>query len=357
VADRAAKKVAVTLAAVGAVARLTKLIAVTALALSATAACGGGSSGSSTDKSSAPALTKVTLTLNWIPYGEHAPFYYGVKKGIFAGQGIKVEISPGTGSGNTLQQVAQQKTDFGWVDTPPLAKGVSAGMKVKSVGVFLQKGPSSIEYLSDKGISKPSDLKGKSIGGTPGDALYALFPAWLKANGLSKDDVKVIDLDAPAKIPALAEGKVDAIMGFFHDQTPTIENKTGKKVSYLLYSEWGMNLLGTGLVVGEDTLKSKPDLVRRFVKATQQSWAAAAKDVPGAVDAMVGVAERTPPKDVMVKQLTLAVGLLGDPTTPGVDDQARWTETINLMSKYGGLRQAADPSAYWDPSFAAKVGL
>jgi NitT/TauT family transport system substrate-binding protein len=232
---------------------------------------------------------------------------------------------------------------------------VSAGMKVKSVGVFLQKGPSSIEFLADKGINKPSDLKGKSIGGTPGDALYALFPAWLKANGLSKDDVKVVDLDAASKISALAEGKVDAIMGFFHDQGPTIENKTGKKVNYLVYSDWGMNLLGTGLVVSEDTLKNKADLVRRLVRATQQSWAAAAKDIPAAVEAMAGVAEQAPAKEVMVKQLTLAVGLLGDASNPGVDDEAKWTETINLMSRYGGLQQPGVPSTYWDPSFATKA--
>jgi ABC-type nitrate/sulfonate/bicarbonate transport system substrate-binding protein len=327
----------------------TALVAV----LIGAAACGGGSS--STKNTGDAGKTKVSLTLNWVPYGEHAPFYYGARKGIFAAQGIDLDIRSGTGSGNTIQQVAQQKTDFGWADTPPLAKGVSAGMKVKSVGVFLQKGPSSIEYLSDKNISRPSDLKGKTIGGTPGDALYALFPAWLKANGLAKDDVKVVDLDAASKISALAEGTVDAIMGFFHDQGPTIENKTGKKVSYLLYSDWGMNLLGTGLVVNEDTMKNKKDLVRRMVKATQQSWAAAARDIPGAVDSMVGVAEQAPPKEVMVKQLRLAVGLLGDAANPGVDDAAKWTETINLMARYGGLQQANPPDTYWDPSFATKV--
>jgi ABC-type nitrate/sulfonate/bicarbonate transport system substrate-binding protein len=330
--------------------RLTKSLAIGLVAVVAAAACGGGGSGAAQKTG----RTKVSLTLNWLPYGEHAPFYFGVKKGIFAAQRIDLEIRSGTGSGNTIQQVAQQKTDFGWADTPPLAKGVSAGMKVKSVGVFLQKGPSAIEYLSDRNISKPSDLKGKTIGGTPGDALYALFPAWLKANGLAKEDVRVVDLDAAGKISALAEGRVDAIMGFFHDQGPTIENKTGKKVSYLLYSDWGMNLLGPGLIAGEDTLKNRKDLVRRMVRATQQSWAAAARDVPDAVDSMVGVAEQAPPREVMVKQLRLAVGLLGDAADPGVDDPAAWARTITLMARYGGLQQASPPDTYWDPSFATR---
>ncbi len=144
--------------------RVTTLAALVALAL-ATAGCGSG--GTKAADSSGQTRTKVTLTLNWVPYGEHAPFYYGLKKGFYSSEGIDLQIRSGTGSGNTIQQVAQQKTTFGWADTPALLKGVSKQMKVKSVGVFLQKGPSSIEFLESKNIKKPADLKGKTVGGTP----------------------------------------------------------------------------------------------------------------------------------------------------------------------------------------------
>jgi NitT/TauT family transport system substrate-binding protein len=334
--------------------RLATVIAFAALLL-APAACGDD-----TKDSSGPAKTqelkKVTLTLNWVPYGEHAPFYYGLKKGYYKAEGIDLEIKPGTGSAATIQQVAQKNTAFGWADTPPLLKGVGTGMKVKSLGVFLQKGPSSIESLADKGISKPSDLKGKTVGGTPGDALYATFPAWLKANGMQPSDVKVVNVDAAAKIPALAEGRVDAIMGFFHDQGPTIEAKTGKKVNYILWAETGLNMLGTGPVVNDETLQKDPDLARKFVKATQKSWAEAAKDIPAAADAMVELAENEPAKEVLVKQLTLAVPLLdlAKAGAPGINDEARWTESIDLMKQYADLKEPGPPSKYWDKAYATK---
>lgn len=295
---------------------------------------------------------KVTLTLNWVPYGEHAPFYYGLKKGFYAAEGIDLTIEAGGGSGKTIQAVAQEQTTFGWADTPPLLKGITTGMKIKSLGVYLQKGPSSIEFLADANIKKPADLKGKKIGGTPGDAMYATFPAWLKVNGLTPEDVTIVNVDAAGKIAALAEGKVDAIMGFFHDQGPTIEAKTGKKVEYLLYADWGMNVLGTGIVVNEATLAQDPAMVKAFVRATQKSWAEAAKDIPGAADAMVDLAENEPAKDVLVKQLTLAIPLLaGD---PGVNTEAKWTETINLMAQHAELKDAGAASKYWDSSYAAK---
>jgi NitT/TauT family transport system substrate-binding protein len=331
----------------------------TVLALAASivlpTACNSAPATPADSDNSAP--TKVTLTLNWVPYGEHAPFYYGLKKGFYKAEGIDLTIKPGNGSGATIQQVGQKNTDFGWADTAPLLKSITSGIKVKSVGVFLQKGPASIESLADKNISKPADLKGKSVGGTPGDALYATFPAWLKANGLAPTDVKLVNVDAAGKIAALADGKVDAIMGFFNDQAATIEGKTGKKVNYLLYADSGLNMLGTGIVVHEDMLTKNPDLVRKFVRATQKSWTEAANDIPGAVNAMAELAENEPAVPVLTKQLTLTIPLLqlDKAGSPGVDAEADWTNTIELMAKYADLKNPGAASKYWDNSFASKA--
>ena len=330
--------------------RIVPLAALAALTL-ALSACGGSAKPVPAGASAAAAMTKVTLTLNWVPYGEHAPFYYGLKKGFYSAEGIDLTIKAGTGSGTTIQQVDQKNTTFGWADTPVLLNSVAKGMKVKSLGVFLQKGPSSVEYLADHGINSPADLKGKKIGGTPGDALYATFPAWLKANGLAPSDVTIVNLDAAGKIAALSEGRVDAIMGFFHDQGPTIEGKTGKTVKYFLYADYGMNLLGTGIVANTDALAQNPDLARRFVRATQKSWAEAAKDIPGAVQAMVGMAPNEPPQTVLTKQLTLCLPLLGS-GTPGVDNASDWTNTVGLISKYGTLKSPGTPDTYWDSAYA-----
>ena len=39
----------------------------------------------------AQAADKVVLMLNWYVYGEHAPFYYGKAKGLYAAEGIRSE--------------------------------------------------------------------------------------------------------------------------------------------------------------------------------------------------------------------------------------------------------------------------
>ena len=54
----------------------------------------------------AQAADKVVLMLNWYVYGEHAPFFYGKEKGLYAAEGIDLEIQEGRGSAVTVQAVA-----------------------------------------------------------------------------------------------------------------------------------------------------------------------------------------------------------------------------------------------------------
>jgi NitT/TauT family transport system substrate-binding protein len=337
-------------------ARLTVSLAVAGVVVAGTAACGQSADPSGPAEGEG-GLTEVTVTLNWVPYGEHAPFYYGVEQGIFEEEGIDLTIQPGNGSGNTVQQVAQRNTDFGWADTPPLANAISSGMPVRSVGVFLQTGPSSVEFFAEQGISEPADLVGKTVGGTPGDAMYGTFPAWLELNGVDPADVTVVNVDAAGKIAALIEGKVDAIQGFHHDQAPTIENQTGEEVDALPFADFGMNLLGTGLVANEKLIADDPELVEAMVRATSRSFLAASEDPDAAVAAMAAGAEQAPDEAVLAAQLAATIELLdlADAPAPGVNTEEQWTDTLTFLSENTDFDGGTTPADFWDGAFGADL--
>ena len=85
----------------------------------------------------AQAADKVVLMLNWYVYGEHAPFYYGKAKGIYAAEGIDLEIQEGRGSAATTQAVAAKTADFGYVDVPTMMRAAIKGAPVIATGVLL----------------------------------------------------------------------------------------------------------------------------------------------------------------------------------------------------------------------------
>ncbi|WP_409491073.1 ABC transporter substrate-binding protein [Amycolatopsis sp. cmx-11-12] len=324
--------------------------AILALLLAATlviAACGTGSD-----------TKAVTLTLNWYPYGEHAPFYYGVKQGIFAKHGIDLKIQAGQGSGKTVQAAAANQTDFGWADTSALAVAVEQGVAVKSVGVFLQTTPASVQFFREKNITKPQDLKGLKVATTAGDALTKTFPAFLKQNGMAETDVQVQNIDPAGKMAAVLAGRADVLLGFASDQGPTIQEKAGKPVSYLRFSEFGLNYYSNGLITSGGTLAKDPDLVKRMVAATAEAWSAAEKDPQAAVDTMKGASQQLPSPTVLLEQFKTTLTLLHTDTTkssgPGVNSAADWKATIDTFLRTGVISKAQDPGAYWEESVAPR---
>jgi NitT/TauT family transport system substrate-binding protein len=303
-------------------------------------------------------LRKVTLMLNWYPYGEHAAFYYGLDKGFFKDAGIDLTIQPGGGSGPTVQAVAAGKVDFGYADTPVLLRAISAGAEVKSIGVFLQTTPAAIQFFADKNIHSVADLKGKSVAGSPGDAAYETFVAVLEANKVPNDSVIRLNVDPAGKLTAVISGRADSLAGFYNDQSPTIEAKSGKKMEQIKYSDHGVNFFSTGMIASDAMLKKDTPLAKDFMHAAQRSWEEAIKHPADAVAAEVKLAENAPTKEVLTKQFDLTVPLLHTPRTkslrPGVNDVKDWEATIATVAKYLSLKDPKKPEAYWDASIAAK---
>ncbi|GGK00120.1 sulfonate ABC transporter substrate-binding protein [Streptomyces camponoticapitis] len=328
------------------------LIGLVPLLLVATA-CGEDGDDTSTSDSGKK-LDKVTLTLNWYPYGEHAPFYYGVKEKIFEKHGIDLEIRAGQGSQKTVQATAAGQTDFGWADTPAVLSGVDQGVDVKSLGVMLQTTPSSVQFFSDQNIKTPADIKGKTVAGTAGDALTKTFPIFLEKNNLKLSDVKIQNTDPAGKIAAVISGKTDALLGYASDQGPTMADKAKKDVEYLRFSEHGLNFYSNGLIAGQKILKQDADLTKRMTTAVSEAWAAAEKAPEPAVAAMEGASEQLPPKAVLTEQFATTMTLLHTESTqgkaPGLNTEADWQETIDIFAEAGLVKNPKAPSDYWDSS-------
>ncbi|MCX5309381.1 ABC transporter substrate-binding protein [Streptomyces sp. NBC_00154] len=332
------------------------LIGVVPLVLLATAC--GGNDASTTTGESGKKLDKVTLTLNWYPYGEHAPFYYGKQQKIFEKHGIDLTIQAGQGSQKTVQATAAGQTDFGWADTPALLAAVDQGVRVKSLGVFLQTTPASVQSFDSKGIGSPADLKGKTIAGTAGDALSKTFPIFLKKNNIDESDVKVQNTDPAGKIAAVISGKTDGLLGYASDQGPTMQDKAKKPVSYLRFSENGLNFYSNGLLAGQKLLASKSELAGRMAQAVSEAWAAAEKAPGPAVAAMDGASEQLPPKNVLAEQFKTTLTLLHTASTegkaPGVNNEADWQQTIDVFAEAGMVAKPKAVGEYWDAKTALK---
>ncbi|MDT0270698.1 ABC transporter substrate-binding protein [Streptomyces sp. DSM 44915] len=327
---------------------LTALVAgAGALAL---AACGGGGG-----EPAAGEGDQVTLQLNWYPYGEHAPFYYGVAEGIFEEHGIALSIEAGQGSARTVQAVGQRDFDFGWADTPAVLANVDAGVDVRSVGAFLQSTPSAVQVFSETGIEEPADLRGRTIAVSAGDAVSLTFPLYLNAVGLAEGDLEQQNLDSAGKNAAMLSGQVDGLIGFAHDQGPTIADRSGKEITYLRYTDAGLNFFSNGLIAHSATIADDPDLVQRMVDATSEAFAAAQESPDAAVAAMDSGDPQLPSAEVLLAQWEATIPLLSTENSagqpPGHTTEADWRGTIEVLAEAGLIEEPRETDVYFDGSF------
>src|SRR3954454_14645819 len=235
----------------------------------------------------ARAADKVVLMINWYVYGEHAPFYYGKEKGIFANEGIDLEIQEGRGSAVTIQAVAAKTVPFGYADVPTMIRAAVKGAPVIAAGVALQKNPMSVMGFAEKNIRKPEDLKGKTVATTPGDSMSQIWPLFLKKTGLKESEFRIVSGDATTKLNAVINGQADLLLGYVMDQSMKIKDATGKNVFPIKFADYGVNLVSSGIITHKDVVKDNPDLVRRMMKASTNAIIAASKDPKAAAQSIL----------------------------------------------------------------------
>ncbi len=122
----------------------------------------------------ATAQDAVTFRLNWYMGGLHVPFYYGKEKGFYKEEGIDLTINEGRGSGAAVQLVANGEDTFGLADAGAVIAGRAKGAPVKVIMSLFRTSNLSVTCAQDANVRSLTDLYGKKVAVTAGDALHQM---------------------------------------------------------------------------------------------------------------------------------------------------------------------------------------
>lgn len=226
----------------------------------------------------AGAADDVTLALDWIVNGTHAGYFAALDKGWYEAEGLSVKIGRGFGSGDTVKRVGTKNVTFGVNDTGAMIAGRSReNIPVRAVYMVYGQAALGLLYLEDSGIKTPKDLEGRKVGRSARGASVVMFPGFLAANHLDRSKIEEVVVDGATFLPLLLSRKVDAVLeqslhlGRFQAQA----TKQGLTVKPMRFSDFGLVAYGNTISTHDDTIKDKPDLIRRFLRATEKGlkWA------------------------------------------------------------------------------------
>ncbi len=316
--------------------------------------CGQAAAADAPSAAAAAKTEAVTLRVDWLFNATHAPFFLGLAKGWYRQAGIDLTLKEGRGSGSVVQLVGNQSDTFGFAGADAVVRAVNNSIPIIAVASIMPKNSDTMFVLRSAGITRPEDLKGRTIATTPGGTSDALLPAFLAGAGLAKGDVTIVPVDAAMKAQLVLQGRADAaaLPSWAGGRFDAVGGATG-----FPFADYGVQVVGYSIVTNTETAKANPDLVTRFVAATMRAWGYAARNQDEALAALEkGSAEQMRPNMAASNRRELPEVLKWvAPAVPGkpfgMQNEADWEAMLKQLVRYGVIKEARPVGQYLTNDF------
>jgi NitT/TauT family transport system substrate-binding protein len=209
-------------------------------------------------------LQAVAVQLNWYAEAEHGGVYQADVDGIYKDAGFKVEIRPGGRATPVAAEVVLGRADFAITNADDVVLFRAAGSDIVALMTALQDNPRCIMTRKDANVTTWDDLKGMTLQRQEGQG----FVEFLRAKGKLEG---VQEVPYHGSVSNLVSDPKIAIQGYSFAE-PFLAKEAGADVSLLMVSDLGWNPYSSVLVTRGELIKSKPEMVAKFVEATTKGW-------------------------------------------------------------------------------------
>lgn len=280
---------------------------------------------------------KVVLRINFTPWGMHAQYFGGRAQGFYTEEGIDLEIRPPAAGQQNEVFIATGREQFGVTNADAFVKAKGSGLPIVAVMADQPDNPFSVITPQKASITTPEKMKGMKLAWFQANVMGLIEPVLAKG-GLTRKDVEFVSVARGAEVQMLAAGQVDGLFGYSFGQALTLEGK-GFPVNVMPVRDYGVQFYGTVIYTNEALLKSNPDLVKRFVRATIKSLIWTHDNIEQAMKEIVAV---SPDRDLKLesRKLRMIYELYNSPDYAerfGLMNDAKWQSSIDILASGGDL--------------------
>jgi NitT/TauT family transport system substrate-binding protein len=197
------------------------------------------------------------------------PVWVAENKGYFQEEGLNVKIIGfDSGKASLDSMLINQDVDICTVaQTPIVFHSFSRNDFVIIAAMVYSDNDVKVLTRQDRGIVKPSDLRGKKVGITIGSTGQFFLDLFLTHNDVLYSEVEAIDFD-PSQLPqALADGRVDAIVTW-EPHILNAEELLGEEA--LILPSVGIYREDFYFVTSKDFVQNNPETLEKFIKAIER---------------------------------------------------------------------------------------
>ncbi len=219
----------------------------------------------------APAFAqdKITFATNWKAQAAHGGFYQAVADGTYKRYGLDVTIQPGGPQVNNRPLLPAGRIDF--LMTGNLLHSfdnVKNGVPTVVVAAMFQKDPQALIAHPGQGYERFEALKGAPVALIAKDGQFSWWQ-WLKVtHGFRDEALKPYNYNLG---PFLANKRAIQ-QGYSVAEPIYVENQGKFKPVVHLLADHGFSTYSTVIEARQETVKTRPELVQRFVDASILGW-------------------------------------------------------------------------------------
>lgn len=235
------------------------------LTLSLGVGCSSGGSKKTTETISK--YEPVNLSVAYMPnMGSASALVSGIEQGIFEEYGINITLTQFAGGPASIAAMASGDIDIAQIGHGAHALCIEGEAKVFAIDALSLS--DAVLANKDKGIEKIEDLKGKKVAVQAGTSSEIILDFALKAAGMSKDDLEIVQMEASGMVSAMISGGVDACATWEPSSTVIMQN-LGEKCIKLAGNEEFLEIatFPSGFITTDRFVNENREVLVRFATA------------------------------------------------------------------------------------------
>jgi len=296
---------------------------------------------------------KLTVRFTWKLKGEYAPLFVALDKGYYKAEGLDVDLAEGSGAQTVLKLLASGKREIRLWTRGLRRASREPGAAGQGRRALPDQGADGVISFPDVALKSPKDLEGKRLAISVGETFGDMLAPFTRINNVDISKIQQILMDASARTAQFLTRKIDVMSVYLSNEWPQIEKRAGVKFNVLRVSDFGLNLLGASVIVGNAFAEQNRKTVEKLLRATAKGYRDAMADPKHAAKTMAKYMKVPEDPEVLERQVEATVVSTNAPAGKpiGWQDGADWQANLTLLKETGGIPEIKPLAAYYSNDY------
>lgn len=279
-------------------------------------------------------------------------FYVAQDGGFYSDEGLEVRFEMGSRELNPVKMVASGQDDFGILGGPDtLLVARSRKQRIKAIAVLHRNSNfSCLVTMAKSGITRLQQLQDSKIG-----FFYGHISTDVLRNLLHRYNIRYQEVDVGFDYNQLITGKIDAQWAFTVTAGLDLPAR-GIEINFIRPQDYGIVTHGYTIFATEEAIKTRHDMVLRFLRASLRGVKVTVEDPVGANKSLLRRNPELDPELSLKRQKAYnAVTSDSDEFPPGYMDREMFQTTYNRLLEENVIQEQFDVSEAYTTEFLEEI--